>query len=134
MEKKLVFSILGGTITMLISGMILFAGLLGGSMEQWTQENAGCLKEMSMIWWVVGSLIGSVFMAILIQKFGRTTFLKGAIDGAWITFFMVLWYGVFNASTFTAYSWDWLPFDVLGNVVCGSLAGGVIAWILGKVK
>ena len=40
----------------------------------------------------------------------------------------------FNASTFTAYSWDWLPFDLLGNMVCGSLAGGVIAWILGKVK
>lgn len=134
MEKKLILAILGGTITMLIIGGILFAGLMGGSMEQWTQENASCLKEMSMIWWLVGSLIASVFMAILIHKFGRTTFLKGAIDGAWITFFMVLWYGVFNASTFTAYGWDWLPFDLLGNMVAGSVAGGVIAWILGKVK
>ncbi len=134
MEKKFILAVLGATITMMIIGMILFAGLMGGSMEQWMTDNADCLKEMSMIWWVVGSLVASVFMTILLQKFGTQTFLKGAIEGAWITFFMVLGYGILNASTFTAYGWDWLPFDLLGNVVAGSLAGGVIGWIFGKVK
>ena len=134
MEKKILLGTLGGLVAGTVAAMAIFMGILGGMAEQWMAEYASCLKEMS----VAGSLMGSVFqallLAILLHKFGVSTFGAGAVAGAWITVLMVLWFGSWSASTFTAYSWSWLPYDVAGNAIAGALAGGAIGWIYGKVK
>lgn len=134
MEKKILFGTLGGLVAGTAVAMAIFMGLLGGMAEQWMAEHGACLKEMNMTGGILGSLFQSLFFAILLHKFGTNNFKSGAIAGAWITLLMVLWYGLWNASTFTAYSWSWLPYDVIGNSIAGSLAGGVIGWIYGKVK
>ena len=134
MEKKILLGTLGGTIAAMLIAGIIFAGLLGKTTQTWMQENAACLNELNMVWWVAGSLVQGLFLAILIQKFGISTFSSGAVAGAWITFFMILWFGIFNASTFKAYTWSWLPLDLIGNTIAGAVAGGVIGWIYGKVK
>jgi formate/nitrite transporter FocA (FNT family) len=102
--------------------------------EKWMQDNAACLNEMNPIWWIVSGLVQALFYAILLHKFGVTTFKGGAIAGAWISLLMVLYFGIANASTFKAYTWEWLPIDLAGNIVSGAVAGGVIGWIFGKVK
>lgn len=134
MEKKILFGTLGGAVTGMLVAMVLFMGILGGMAEQWMQENAACLKEMNTVAGIGGSLAQALLMALLLHKLGISTFKSGAVAGAWITFLMVLWYGIWNASTFNAYTWDWLPIDVIGNTLAGALAGGVIGWIYGKVK
>lgn len=113
--------------------MAIFMGLLGGMAEKWQADFTSCLN-MNMVGGMIGSLVLSFFMAILLHRFGVSTFKGGAIAGAWITFLMVLWFGLWNASTFTAYPWSWLPYDVIGNTIVGAVAGGVIGWIYGKVK
>ncbi len=134
MEKKIILGTLGGAVaSMLVTG-IFFAGLLGSTAEKWMQDNAACLKEMNMMWWVAASLVQCLFMAIVIYKFGAGTFRSGIVAGAWITFFITLWYGIYTASTYKAYTWSWLPFDLVGNTIAGAVAGGVIGWIFGKVK
>ncbi len=134
MIKKLAIGSLVGLITGAILSMIIFMGLMGNMAETWMQENAACLKEMNPVWWVVGSLVMSIFVTILFIKLQVKSFRQGALTGAWITFFIVLWYGIFNASTFKGYDWAWLPLDVLGNVVTGAIAGGMVGWVLGKLK
>ena len=134
MGKKIILGTLGGTVAGMLVAMAVFMGLLGGTMEEWMKDYAGCLKEMNMAAGIAGSLVLSLFMALVLHKFGVSTFKGGAIAGTWITFLMVLWFGIWNASTFTAYTWDWLPLDVIGNTLAGAFGGGVIGWIFGKVK
>lgn len=137
MEKKILFGTLAGAVTGTIAAMAIFMGLLGSMAEKWYAENAGCVKAMddAPMWaMIVASLVQGLFMAILLHRFGVSTFKGGAIAGAWITFLMVLWYGLYNYSTFTAYPLNWLPIDVIGNTICGALAGGVIGWVYSKVK
>lgn len=133
MEKKILFGTLGGFVAGALLAMAIFMGLLGGMAEKWQADFTSCLN-MNMVGGMIGSLVLSFFMAILLHRFGVSTFKGGAIAGAWITFLMVLWFGLWNASTFTAYPWSWLPYDVIGNTIVGAVAGGVIGWIYGKVK
>ncbi|MCB9081115.1 MAG: hypothetical protein H6555_05340 [Lewinellaceae bacterium] len=132
MIKKIALATLGGTVVGSLVGGLIFAGLFGQKMEQWMQENAGCLKEMNAMGAIIPSVVISLFVSILLYQMGINNFKRGAIAGAWITFFTVLWFGLWTAATFTAYTWDWLPLDVLGNTATGAIAGGAIGWILGK--
>ncbi|MBL7829324.1 MAG: efflux RND transporter permease subunit [Saprospiraceae bacterium] len=134
MEKKIIFGTLGGMVAGSVVAMAIFMGLLGGMTEAWAREFASCLKPMDPTWWLVASLLFSLFNAILLHKFGVSTLKGGAFAGGWIAFFIALWYGLFNASTFTAYTWEWLPLDVLGNTLAGVAGGAAIGWIYGRMK
>jgi hypothetical protein len=134
MEKKIILGTLGGAVTGIVLSMLIFMTLFSGMMEKWMADNAACVLEPNMTWWIVGSLVYSLFITILLHKFGVNTFKGGAIAGAWTTFLIMLWFGIFSASTYKAYTWDWMPIDVSVNTVVGAIAGGVIGWIFGKVK
>ncbi|MBK8504771.1 MAG: hypothetical protein IPL46_22705 [Saprospiraceae bacterium] len=134
MIKKLILGTLGGLAAGMVLSSIVFMGLMGNTVKTWMEQNAECLNEMNPVGWILGSLVMTIFVTILLIKFEVKTFRDGALTTTWITFFMVLWYGIFNASTFKAYGWDWLPLDLLGNMVVGAIAGGVVGWILGKIK
>jgi hypothetical protein len=137
MEKKILFGTLAGAITGTVLAMAVFMGLLGSMSEQWYADNVGCVEQMdeAPVWaMIVASLVQALFMAILLHRFGVNTFKDGAIAGAWITFLMVLWYGLYTHSTFNAYPLSWLPIDVLSNTVIGAVASGVIGWVYGKMK
>ncbi len=133
MEKKILFGTLGGFVTGTILAMAIFMGIFGGMAEKWQADYASCLN-MQWIGGIFGSLVFSLLIAILLHKFGVNNFKAGAFAGGWITLLVVLWYALWNASTFTAYPWSWVPFDVLGNTVVGAIAGGVVGWIYGRVK
>lgn len=134
MYKKITLATLASAAVGLAVSMLLFVGLFGGDMETWMKENAGCLKEMSMLWWVVGSVVFALFLCLVLYRFGVTTFRQGITHGAWLTLMTALWFGIWNASTYTAYGWDWLPFDVIGNTITGAVAGGVAGWVFGRVR
>jgi TRAP-type mannitol/chloroaromatic compound transport system permease large subunit len=137
MEKKILFGTLAGAITGTVAAMAIFMGLLGSMAEKWYAENSACVNAMedAPMWaMIVASLVQGLFLAVLLYRFGVSTFKGGLISGGWITLLMVLWYGLLTYSTFNAYTLSWLPIDVIGNTICGALAGGVIGWVYGKVK
>lgn len=109
-------------------------GLMGDMVEKWMTDNAACLHGESMTGPFLGSLVLTLLIALLLHKFGVSTFKGGAIAAGWVMLLMMLWYSIWNASTFKAYGWDWLPYDVIGNTITAAIAGGVIGWIYGKVK
>ena len=134
MEKKIIFGALGGTVAGMVVASAIFMGLLGGMAEQWMKDNQACLNEMNPMFWIIASVVQSVFITILFVKLNIDNFRSGAIAGAWMSFFIVLWFGLVTVSTFKAYTWGWLPYDLVGNTITGAIAGGVIGLILGKMK
>jgi hypothetical protein len=137
MEKKLLFGTLAGAVTLVVLSMAIFMGLLGSMAERWFAENAGCVLSMeeSPVWvWIVATLVQAFFLAYLLHRFGVTTFKGGLTTGAWISFLMMFWYGLWTLSTYKAYTLSWLPIDVLMNTVVGTLTAGVIGLVYGKVK
>ncbi|MFZ1705405.1 MAG: hypothetical protein WAT79_13740 [Saprospiraceae bacterium] len=134
MTKKILIGTITGFIVGSIMAGIIFFGLLGSMAEQWMKDHASCLKEMDMMGGVFGSLIFSYLMAILLEKYDVKDFKSGAITAAWITVLVVSWYAIWNVYTFTAYGWDWLPYDIIGNTVVGAVAGGVVGIVYGKLK
>jgi hypothetical protein len=134
MEKKILLGTLGAWVVGTLVSMAIFMGILGNMAEQWMAQYKDCLVEMNPVFWFIGGLVISLFMAILLHRFGVSTFKGGAIAASWIMFLIVLWYGIGNASTYTAYPWSWLPYDIIANVVTAAIAGGVIGWIYGKFK
>jgi hypothetical protein len=134
MEKKILLGTLGGAVVGTLVGVIFFMGIYGGMAEKWMAEHGACLKEMKPLFWILGGLVQALFYAILLHKLNANSFRSGAIAGAWITFLMALMYGISMGSTYTAYPWSWLPYDLIASVVSGTLAGGAIGWIFSKVK
>ncbi len=134
MEKKIIFGTLGGALAGMIVSMAIYLGIFGGMAEEWQATHGACLKEMNMLWWIVATLLWGLLFALLLHKFGISTVKSGAIAGAWIGFLIMLIFGISNASTYTAYPWSWLPYDVIGSTVSTTIAGGVVGWIYGKVK
>ena len=136
MEKKILFGTLGGGLTGMLVSMAIFMGLFGGMAEQWMTENAACLKPMEggFVWWIAISVFWGLLYSLLFHKLTISTFKGGAIAGAWIGLLIALIFGFSQASTYIAYPWSWMPFDVIASAVTGSIAGGVVGWIFGKVK
>jgi len=134
MEKKILFGTLGGAIAGTIVSLAIYMGIFGSMAEQWMAEHGACLKEMNESWWFVSAILHGFLIALLFHKMGINTAKNGAITGGWITFLIATFMGISMASTYTAYSWDWLPLDILGNTVASVAAGAVIGWIYSKVK
>ncbi len=134
MVKKILLGTLGGAVAGNVIAMVIYMGFLGGMAEKWMQDNAACLNEMSPVWWMVAGLVQALLFALILDKFGVSTFKGGLFAGAWLSFLLALFIGIMNASTYKAYGWDWLPLDLIGNVISGAVGGATIGWIFGKVK
>lgn len=134
MEKKILFGTIGGAIAGTVVSMAIYMGLFGSMAEQWMTEHGACLKEMNPTWWIVSAIVQGLLYSLLFQKMGIDTPKGGAITGAWVSLLISLFVGISMASTYTAYPWNWLPYDLFGNVAASACAGAVIGWIYGRVK
>ena len=134
MEKKILFGTVGGAVAGTVVSMVIYMGIFGSMAEQWMAEHGACLKEMNPTWWFVSALIQGLLYALLFHKMGINTLKSGAITGAWIAILIAAFIGISMASTYTAYPWNWLPYDILGNTVASAAAGAFIGWIYSKVK
>ncbi|MBK9257838.1 MAG: hypothetical protein IPM42_20480 [Saprospiraceae bacterium] len=134
MEKKILFGTLGGAITGTVVSMAYYMGIFGSMAEQWMADNSACLKDMNPTWWFVGAILQGLLFALLFHKMGINTTKSGAFAGGWIAFLIAAFIGISMASTYTAYPWSWLHYDLLGNTISSSAAGAVIGWIYSRVK
>lgn len=134
MEKKILLGTIGGAVAGTVVSMAIYMGIFGNMAEQWMAENGACLKEMNPTWWFVSAMVHGLLYALLFHKMGIKTTKSGAITGTWIALLLATFIGISMASTYTAYSWDWLPLDILGNTVASAVAGATIGWIYGKVQ
>ena len=135
MEKKVIFSALGGAVTLFLLGGLVYGLLLADMMAEYMKAGEACMnQEMPMGIIAVANLVQGVLLALVLDKFGISTFKGGAIAGAWITFLLVLWFDLWMKASFNFFSTNLMVIDIVINTIMGAVAGGVIGLILGKVK
>lgn len=136
-SKVLIAAIVGGIFYFLL-GWLVFGILLADSMESGMNENMKLImRDMdSYVIWAFGvsNFVYALLLALIFDRFGAKTFMKGATNGAWIGLLISLcmdfgWY----AQT-TIYEMNMIGMDALFSLIMGALVGGVVGWMLGMGK
>ena len=135
MVKRVLLSTLGGAVTTFLFGWLVM-GLVFASLMKEMMETAGsCFTaEPGMVFIALANVTICLLFSLLFVKMNVSTFKSGLLHGAWITFLMIVWYDVWMLATMDFMQPKFMVFDVIGNTIIGTLGGGVIGWILGKVK
>ncbi len=136
-SKVLIAAIVGGIFYFLL-GWLVFGILLADSMESGMNENMKLImRDMdSYVYWAFGisNFASALLLALIFNKFGAKTFMKGAINGAWICMLISIsmdysWYAMT-----TMYETNMILMNAVFSLVMGALLGGVIGWMLGMGK
>ncbi len=135
MEKKVILSTLAGFVTMFLSGWVLFGMILKGQMEKWQTAIGDCGNmEPAFAPMIIAQLALSLLLAILIIRLGKMNFKSGLITAAWVNLLVVIWYDAWMWASFPFMTMELSLYDVIGNVVVGALAGGVIGWVASRIN
>lgn len=137
MEKKILFGTLGGALTLFLLGGLTYGLLLSGAYEELISSMSECMvKGDEMPIWVpiVANVLIALLLSLLFSKLGISTFKTGVIHGAWIALLISLWFDTWMFGTLKGMSGSLMVMDSVANTIMGALAGGVVGWILGKVK
>lgn len=135
MNKKVIFAALGGTITLFLLGGLVFGLLLQDYMESVMQNMGDCAKSNpSMLNIVLANLSVATLISIVFSKINVSTFTGGLVNALWMGALIMLWFDLWMITTFQFMTSSLFIFDFISNTSLITLAGGVIGWILGKVK
>ena len=135
MEKKIILSTLAGTVTYFLIGGLVFGLLLANMMAEWTKALGDCAvtgQPYAQI--ILANLVMALLLSIVLNKFGVNTFKGGLMTSAWIVFLIAIWFDIWMFATLKAMTVNIMLIDVIANTAVGALSGGVIGWVLGKVK
>lgn len=116
-------------------GGFIFAVLLANIMADFMKAFELCAHPEPPVHFIVlANLTTALLYSFIFNRMGINTFQTGLMTGAWISFLLIVWFDFWMLATFKAMNFNMMVFDVIGNTAVGALAGGVIGWILGKVK
>jgi len=73
-------------------------------------------------------------ISLVLYKFNATTFQSGLMNSAWVVLLICLWYDIWFLTSMPWFTNNMAIMDVVMNTVQSAIAGGVIGWVLGKVK
>lgn len=135
MTKKIILSTLAGAVTLFLLGGLIFGVLLAAPMAEFMKAFEACAHAVPPMQFIIFANIAMALMySLILNKFGISTFKGGLTAAAWISFLLIFWFDMWMFATFTGMNVQMMVFDILGNTAVGALAGGVIGWVLGKVK
>ncbi len=131
---KIILACLAGLVVMFFSGWLIWGLLLDSYQLSHTTQYAGLTKEHpDMLALVLSCFFSSLLLVIIYNSWAETkTFKKGALVGALILTIVGLTNSTYSISMLNHIGWEVAISDVLGNIISGSLVGGVIGWILGR--
>lgn len=135
MVKKLILSTLAGTVVLFLLGGLLFGLLLAAPMAEFMKAFEACAYPQPPVQFIVLANISmAILLSLLLYKLGISTFSGGIKATVWIVFLLMFWFDMWMFATFKAMTLQMSLLDIIGNTTIGALAGGVIGWVLGKVK
>ena len=135
MEKKIIFSTLAGTVVYFLIGGLVFGVILANMMAEWTKALGDCaVTGQPYLQIILANLVMALLLSIVLNRFGVSTFKGGLVTSAWIVCLIIVWFDIWMFATLKAMTVNIMFFDVIANTIVGALSGGVIGWVLGKVK
>ena len=134
--KSFLSGTVAGAITFFILGFIFYGNLCTGFFESNLGSATGVIQDPpDFLYLILGELaFGALFTYIYLQWANIKTFVTGAKGGAMIALLMGLGYNLIGYATSNVFNLTGHLTDVVINVISGAIAGGVIAWVLGKVE
>ena len=135
MVKRILLATLGSAVTGFLVGWLVMGLLFAGLMKEMIESAGSCMTaEPLMVYIVIANIVIALFEIILFVRMGVNTFKAGLLNGAWITCLMIIWFDVWMFAQFDFMQLKFMAFDIIGNTLIGTIAGGVGGWILSKVK
>ncbi len=135
MIKKILLSTLAGAVTLFLLGGLIFGVLLAAPMAEFMKAFEGCAHPVPPMQFIVFANIAmALLLSLILSKLAVSTFSRGLKAAVWVVFLIILWFDMWMFATFSGMTVQMLLFDIIGNTTIGTLAGGVIGWVLGKVK
>ena len=135
MEKKVIFAALGGAIAQFLVGGLVFGLVLKSMMDEMMKAIGDCANpNPNMLHIALANLSISVLLAISFSKFNVSTLKGGLLNGLWMGALILFWFDLWMFATFHFMTINMFVFDMISNTTLITISGGIIGWILGKVK
>ncbi|MFI5170972.1 MAG: DUF1761 domain-containing protein [Chitinophagales bacterium] len=135
MNSKVLIAAIGGAIFHFLLGWLVFGILLMDSMESNMTEGMKSISrgKDAYIYWAfgVGSFVTALLFALILNRFGVRTFMKGAVAGLWIGALMAWAYDFQMYAQFTMMDLNMVLMDAVFSGIFMALVAGVIGWLLG---
>lgn len=132
---KFLLGTIGGAITALILGYLLYGMLLMGFFESNLGTATGVMKgtdELNWLWMIIGHLFAGAFISYIFLKWANiSTFSGGASAGAIIGFLMAGSYDLIGYATTNVYNLTAALADIVVTAIIVAITGGVVGLILG---
>lgn len=134
--KSILIATLLGAVAMFFLGWIIWGFGLMSIQQSHTIQYDGLTPDYpNMVYMAISMIFTALLYAIIYNRWaGIKTFRTGAIAGAIITALSGLGYGFMMLASFNLIDFTVVLTDLVGNLIWGGLAGGVIGWALGKFE
>jgi hypothetical protein len=135
MGKKIALATLAGFLTLSLLGYVTYELLLKNAMADYAAAFGACMSATpDMTYGFIGIFLQALILTLVLHKFHANTFQAGLIHGAWFTALIVLWYDMWFLASMPPFTPSMIAMDLIPNTILAALAGGVIAWVLGRIK
>lgn len=138
MNSKVLIAAFVGAIFYFLLGWLIYGILLAGSMEDsmndaWRSVNRG--MENFIFWaMALSNFIIALLLALILHRFGVTTFLKGAVAGLWIGLLIAFAYDFGMYAQTTMYDMNMIFMDAAMSAIMTAIIAGVVGFMLGRGK
>ncbi len=134
--KKTILGTLAGTVVMFLAGWAIWGFALFNIQKNHTQEYEGLMPDMpNMLLMALSMVSAALLFTIIFDRWaGIKTFKTGAMAGAVIALLIGLNHDLMWLASANLIDGTVVLTNIVGNLVWGALAGGVIGWVLGKLS
>lgn len=135
MSTKYIYSVIGSFFTMFILGYLLYEVILSSYFAEMMQSMGDCIiKDPPVLAIILAHILLSIILTNILIKSGTNSFKSGVINSILFAVLLILWYDMWMFASFSFMTITIMIVDVLVNGLIIILAGGVIGFVLGKVK
>lgn len=136
MNKQTIIGGVAGGVAFFFLGWIIFGMIL---MDFYMANGNQCAnrEEADFVWWamIASNLAYGYFLALIFQWTNTSGFMNGAIKAGIMGLLLM---GSFDLGMHAMTTWfigkRLLVADILANGVFSALGGGIICWVMDKVK
>lgn len=132
--QKILLATLAGGLTLFAGGTLIYVFLGGGPLlTAGPTGNTATLDAFRLEYIIAFELLIALLVAIVFERWANIrTFSTGAINGAWMVAIIALVIQLDYMANTEISTLTGVLFFGATSAVRGALAGGVIAWILGR--
>lgn len=132
MSKRFIAAVAAGSVTMLLTGFLLYGVLFAGLFREGALTIPGVMKQKPEFLWVVAGQIGmGILVTLVISWRNVTSFPGGARTGALFGFLMAIGYDFAQYGTSNLWVLRATLIDPFITAVLFGSAGGVIGLVFG---